>query len=183
MGPTISLVNRVIEDGRYPASLKEARVSSVFKKKDPFDVQNYRPISILPITSKIFERALEEQLSEYFEKHFHPYLSAFRKGFSCQSVLLAINEEWRNGLDRTEYVAAILMDLSKAFYCLPPDLITEKLRACGLSNDVVELIHDYLSNCKQCVKIGEHCSSLQKITKGNRKAQGSILGPLIFNIF
>ena len=100
IGPTTSLVNRMIADGRFPASLKEARVSPVFRKIDPFDVQNYRPVSILPITSKIFERALEEQLSEYFEKHSHPYLSAFRKGFSCQSVLLAIAEEWRNALDR-----------------------------------------------------------------------------------
>ena len=88
IGPTASLVNRMIADGRFPASSKEARVSPVFKKKDSFDVQNYRPISILHITSKIFERALEEQLSEYFEKHFNPYLSAFRKGFSCQSVIV-----------------------------------------------------------------------------------------------
>ena len=116
MGPTTFLVNRMITDGIFPASLKEARVSPVFKKKDPFDVQNYsidvHNYSILPITSKIFERALEEELSEYFEKHFHPYLSASRNGFSCQSVLLAITEEWRNALDRNEYVhvAAILMD-------------------------------------------------------------------------
>ena len=64
-----------------------------------------------------------------------------------QSVLMAILiEEWRNALDRNENVAAILMDLSKAFSCLPHDLITENLRAYGLSNDAVELIHDYLSN-------------------------------------
>ena len=91
MGPTTSLINRMLTDGRFPAPLKEARVSPVFKKKDHFDVQNYRPISILPITSKLFERALEEQLSEYFEKHFNPYLSAFRKGFSCQSVFFGYN--------------------------------------------------------------------------------------------
>ena len=60
MGPTTSLVNRMLTDRRFPASLKEARVSPVFKKKDTFDVQNYRHISMLPITSKIFERALEE---------------------------------------------------------------------------------------------------------------------------
>ena len=132
---------------KFPAPLKEARLSSVFKKKHPFDVHNYRSISVLPITSKIFERAREEQLSE-FEKHFNPYLSAFRKGFSCQSVLLAITEEWKNTLDRNEYVAAILMDLSKAFDRLPPDLITEKLRAYRLSNDAVEFMHDYLSNRK-----------------------------------
>ena len=56
-----------------------------------------------------------EQLSKHFENTFDPYLSAIRKGFSCQSVLLAITEDWRKALDRVEYVAAILMDLSKAF--------------------------------------------------------------------
>ena len=112
----------------------------MFKKKDPLDVQNYRPISVLPITSKIFKRALEERPGEYFEKHFNPYLSAFRKGFSCQSVLLAITEEWRNALDRNEYVATILMHLSKAFHCHLSGLITEKLNAHGLSDDPTELV-------------------------------------------
>ena len=109
----------MIIDKKFPDTLKQARVTPILKKKDPFDVQNYRPASILPIISKLFERTLEEQLSKHFENIFNPYLSAFRKGFSCQSVLLAITEEWRKALDRGEYVAAILMDLSKAFDCLP----------------------------------------------------------------
>ena len=72
---------------------------------------------------------LEEQLSNHFDKIFNPFLSAFRKGFSCQSILLAITEEWRRPLDWNEYVAAILMDLSKAFDCLPSNLIKDKLIA------------------------------------------------------
>ena len=157
VGPTTSLINRMISDKKFP------------------DVQNWRPVSILPITSKLFERSLEEQLSNHFENNFNPYLSAFRKGFSCQSVLLAITEEWRRALDRNKYVATILMDLSKAFDCLSPSLIKDKLIAYGLSNDAVDLIDDYLSKRKQCVKIGEKCSSFLNFIKG--VPQGSILGP------
>ena len=83
------------------------------RKKDPFDVQNWRPVSILPITSKLFERTLEEQFSYHFEKKNQSI--PFRKGISCQSVLLAVTEEWQRALDGNEYVAAILMDLSKTF--------------------------------------------------------------------
>ena len=73
------------------------------------------------------------------------------------------------------------MDLSKAFYCLPPELINDKLIAYGLSQDAVDLIDNYLPNRKQCVKIEEKCSSFLNIIKGVPK--GSILGPLIFNTF
>lgn len=109
--------------------LKNDRVTPIYKKKDPLDCQNYRPVSKLPTVSKIFERSLEEQLSNYFQNLFYPYLSAFRKGYSCQSVLLSICEKWGSALDRGDHVTAILMDLSNAFDCLPPSLIRDKLTA------------------------------------------------------
>ena len=74
---------------------------------------NYRPVSILPIPSKIFEKVLSEQLSDYFYNIFYNFVCAFRKGHGCQTTLLRLLEDWEDVLDKSEYMAAILMDFSK----------------------------------------------------------------------
>ena len=121
-----------------------------------------------------------DQLTDFFNFHFHPSLSAFRKGFGCQTALLKIIEDWKNALDENKYIAAILMDLSKAFDCLPHDLILLKLEAYGLSEKSINLLNSYLSGRKQCVKVKNICSSFETVYKG--VPQGSILVPfsLIF---
>ena len=91
--PITDFVNRMIGECKFPDPLKYARITPIFKKKNPLECQNHRPVSILPTVSKKSERSLEEQLSNYFEKLFNPYLSDFRKGYSCQSVLLPTCEE------------------------------------------------------------------------------------------
>jgi hypothetical protein len=83
----------------------------------------------LPTISKFVERAIFDQLTDFFNFHFHPSLSAFRKGFGCQTALLKIIEDWKKALDENKYIAAILMDLSNSFDCLPHDLILLKLEA------------------------------------------------------
>ena len=90
----------------------------------------------------------------FFDKVFHPSLSAFRSGYGCQTALLKIIEDWKKALDENKFVAAILMDLSKAFDCLPHKLLINKLDAYGVSESALKLIKNYLSNRKQCVKIG-----------------------------
>ena len=85
-----------------------------------------------------------DQLDDYFRAHFHPFLSAYRKGYSCQSPLLALTEDWRQSLDGGHIVGAILMDLSKAFDCLPHSLLNEKLRAYNLAESAVSLLGSYL---------------------------------------
>ena len=88
--------------------------------------------------SKMFERAIESQLVEFFESHFHIFLSAFRKGYGCQITLLKVIENWKKALEN-KYVAAILMNLSKAFDCtyLPHDRLLLKLKSYGLSNSAL----------------------------------------------
>jgi hypothetical protein len=103
----------------FPDQLKQAQVVALHKKNNALDKSNYRPVSILPVISKFFERAIHEQLTEYFNNHFHPFLSAFRSGYGCNTTLLKIIEDWKQALDQNKYIAAILMDLSKAFDCLP----------------------------------------------------------------
>jgi hypothetical protein len=73
----------------------------------------------LPIFSKLFEKVIETQINDFFYSIFSPYLCAFRRGHGCQTTLLRLLEDWREALDKNLYVSAVLMDLSKAFDCLP----------------------------------------------------------------
>ena len=99
-----------------------------------------------------------DQLSGHFETIFNTYLAAFRKGFGCQTTLLRLLEDRKRDLDNHRYVGAILMDLSKAFDCLPHGLIIEKLAAYDLSASACSLLQSYLSDRKQMVKLGQ-CKS------------------------
>ena len=179
--PFTDLFNRCIEESVFPDNMKVAQVVPVHKKNSVLDKSNYRPVSLLPIASKVFERAIYEQLMDHFEKIFNPFLSAFRPGYGCNTTLLKIIEDWKYSLDNNMYVAAVLMDLSKAFDCLPHELLLLKLKHYNTSDQSVKLIKNYLSNRKQCVKIGRVCSNFLSIIKG--VPQGSILGPVLFNIF
>ena len=116
--PVSKLVNLAFKSSEFPQSLKKARVTPVFKKDDKFLKQNYRPISILPAFSKIYERIIHDQLSSYFDSIFDSRLRGFRSKHSTQHALIRMIGEWHQSLDKSNKVAAVLMDLSKAFDCM-----------------------------------------------------------------
>ena len=106
---------------------------------------NYRPISIVPAVSKLLEKFMFNQMSSYFEKLFSEYLSGFRRGYGCQHVLMRLIENWKLALDNKKIIAALSMDLSKAFDCLQHDLITANLHAYGFDMQALKLIYSHLS--------------------------------------
>ena len=140
---------------------------------------NYRPVSVLNVFSKVLEHFILDQLTSYFKSILSEFRSAFRKQYSCQHVLLRMIEKWRNCLDRNKIVGATLMDLSKAFNCLPHDLLVAKLEAYGLDIKTLKHMLSYLSGRKKCVKIRNSFSLLKLILSDI--PQGSI--PILFNIF
>jgi len=115
--------NYGILNDMFPNHLKESEVKPVFKKKSRTEVENYRPVSILPTTSKIYERLIHKQLSTFFEPILSKFQCGFRKGHSTEHCLLVMIEKWKKCLDEKGFFAASLTDLSKAFDCLPHNLI------------------------------------------------------------
>ena len=109
---------------------------------------------------------LSDQLVEFFNNIFHDFLCAFRKGHGCQTTLLRLLEDWKSALDKNCYVAAILMDLSKAFDCLPHDILLSKLAAYGLSSQSVKLLENCLTGRKQQIKLQGVVSGWQILQKG-----------------
>ena len=102
------------------------------KKLSTTDKGNYRPISVLPSISKIFEKLLYEQLSDFMKDKLSPFLCGFRKQRSTQHALIRIIEKWKKCMDDSGTIVAVLMDLSKAYDCIPHDLLIAKLHAYGV---------------------------------------------------
>ena len=164
----------------FPQTLKLANIIPVHKKGAVTSMKNYRPISLLPIISKIFEKHMYSQILIYIEKFLSPSLFGFRKGHSTEHCLLRMLELWKKALDKKKVAGAILTDLSKAFDCLNHELLIAKLSAYGFDDDSLKFIYSYLKGRKQRTKVGSSLSSWMVVKRG--VPHRSILGPLLFNI-
>ena len=175
------IYNESILNSNFPEPLKKADITPVHKKDEMTNKENYRPVSILPSISKIFERNMYDQIYTYMNNHLSNYLCGFRQGYSTQYCLISMLEKWKKALDKRKKAGALLTDLSKAFDCLNHELLIAKLEAYGFDYLSLAYILSYLSDRKQRTKVNNSFSTWSNIKSGI--PQGSIIGPLLFNIY
>ena len=132
-------------------NLKLADVTPVFKEEDTSLLKNYRPVSVLPVVSKIYERIMKKQILEYIDKYLSlpPHLCRY----STQTAPISILEKWKLSIDNKGFVGELLIDLSKAFDTINHQLLLEKFHAYGFSQQALGTICSYFSNRKQRIKI------------------------------
>ena len=138
--PLCKIMKLHIIRNTFPNLMKIGRLSPIYKNPkmgSRLDKKYFRPVSVLTIFSKVFERFVLNSMLEYVNRILSDHISAYRKGYSCQDVLLKLTEEWRKHLDNNEVVGAVLMDLSKAFDCLPHELLIAKLSAYGFEKETL----------------------------------------------
>ena len=177
-----NIINQSLCTGIFPDSLKIAKISPIYKKGDAHITDNYRPISLLPVLSKIFEKVVFLQVYDYFVENNLLYDSqyGFRKYHSTEFAALEFTDKIISNLDQGKLPIATFLDLSKAFDTIDHSILIHKLEYYGIRGTSLNWFKSYLSNRQQYVQFNDCTSSHSTITTG--VPQGSILGPLLFII-
>ena len=181
--PLTVIINQMLYTGIFPDALKVSKVIPLYKKDDKQLLSNYRPISLLPSISKIFEKVILIQLTEYLNNNniLHKNQYGFRKHHSTELACLHLVDKIYYKMDANEIPVNVDIDLSKAFDSLDHNILLSKLKFYGVTGVSLDLMSSYLSNRRQCTQFNTTVSDFLDIKQG--VPQGSILGPLLFSIY
>jgi hypothetical protein len=174
------VINLSIQTGVVPKEFKIGKATPIYKSGSKQDMDNYRPITVLPICSKIFEKCIHRQLMTFFEENnlLNKNQFGFRSNRNTEHAAILFTDEIRKNMNAGEMTGAIFIDLSKAFDTLSHSQILTNLTKYGVTGVENELFANYLFNRKQAVIYNKTVSQFEAVTSG--VPQGSILGPLLF---
>ena len=162
------IFNKSITEGVFPDSLKIARVSPIHKKGEITDPSNYRPISVLSLINKVFEKIVHKRLYSYLTKFnlIYRYQYGFQEGYSTMHALVEATDMIKDAIDKKLLTCGLFIDLSKAFDTVDHKILLDKLFHYGIRGNVYNFFSSYLSNRKQFVRVNEVNSNLENITCG-----------------
>ena len=181
--PIEKLINLSFETGIFPDALKLASIIPVFKKGDPLQCTNYRPISLISNISKIMEKLVHHRLYIFLEnnKVLFDEQFGFRNKHSTTHALIEITEKIREALDKKQFACGIFIDLQKAFDTVNHDILLDKLNYYGVKGTSNMWFKTFLKDRFQYTTLKEHSS--EKLMSTHGVPQGSVLGPLLFLLF
>ena len=182
-GSLSRLYNCCMREGVYPDSFKVARVVPVFKAEDPTEFSNYRPVSVLPVLSQIFEKVIRSRLASFFDKNKVILAGqyGFRSGHSTAMAVLDMVEKVKDAWEQGNVAIGVLIDLKKAFDTVDHSILLAKLEHYGIRGTAYKLMDSYLTNRTQYVQYDGYESERGPLSCG--VPQGSVLGPLFFLIY
>lgn len=173
-------INTCFTNGEFPDSLKIAKVSPIYKSGSKMEPGNYRPISVLPTISKIFEKIIHDRLFNYLNsiQFLFKRQYGFRPKSNTSSATIDLITKLKNNIDSKNIALGVFIDLKKAFDTVSHPLLLNKLKQIGIKNKAYSIFESYLTNRHQIVKLSQYESSPLPINCG--VPQGSIIGPLLF---
>ena len=183
VSPLTHVINSGIEESKFHENWKIGKVSPIPKTKNASSPDDFRPVTVLPILSKVYERLIAKQICDFISKHnvYKDTMSGFRKYHSTDTLLLKIRDDILTSMDKGEVTLAMYVDYSKAFDTVDYKLLLTKLHKLGFSKESTLWMLSYLSDRKQFVQVNGETSTLGNVNFG--VPQGSVLGPILFNLY
>lgn len=181
--PLTSIFNQSLCDGEFPQNWKTACVSPIYKSGDKYSPDNYRPISLLGIFSKLLEKIMNKRLMQYLESNnlLSNFQFGFRQNKCTNDATSLLTAKIASYLDHNQSCVGVFLDLAKAFDTVSITVLLKKLEKTGIRGTTLNWFRSYLSDRSQCVKVGKYQSSVKPIKFG--VPQGSILGPTLFLLY